>query len=180
MLNREGTIQVLDRFDGQASTWEPTSWEDYMRSDPKRFLLELERAAGLAPATSIPPSAIDTLVYRLLATFAALSCKSVDPMRIEQGFIDTAGYGSGVNASISDFPGLESRISRDCQAGGGGAHPGFRYWMTWRKGKPLVAINRETGKIWTSNGKWPITLDRMYAAAGRDVERLALEILSRG
>jgi hypothetical protein len=35
-LNRHGTIQVLERFDGRpAGEWRPTEWDEYLRADPR-------------------------------------------------------------------------------------------------------------------------------------------------
>src|SRR3954452_23260694 len=47
-LNREGTIQILERFDGRpAESWGPVEWDEYLRADPRSFLGEMEIAAGL-------------------------------------------------------------------------------------------------------------------------------------
>ena len=35
-LNRNGTIQVHDRFDGRSDAeWEHTDWDNYLRADPR-------------------------------------------------------------------------------------------------------------------------------------------------
>ncbi|WP_375502610.1 hypothetical protein [uncultured Jatrophihabitans sp.] len=55
-LNRNGTIQVTARFDGRAPTRPPTTWDDYLRADPRQFLHGLESDAGLPAPSTLPAS----------------------------------------------------------------------------------------------------------------------------
>src|SRR3954451_21205428 len=51
-LNRAGSIQVLERFDGRSNVENAAwTWDDYLRAEPRQFLASVELAAGLpAPA----------------------------------------------------------------------------------------------------------------------------------
>jgi len=55
-LKRNGTIQVLQRFDGRESQWPPTDWDTYFRADPRNFLQLLEAEAGLPAPMTVPSS----------------------------------------------------------------------------------------------------------------------------
>ncbi len=82
-LNRNGTIQIHERFDGQpASGWDATGWDEYLRSDPRDFLDRLERAAGLPRPDHVPPSDPTTLTYRVLP--AALSAHGLAALRVHR------------------------------------------------------------------------------------------------
>ena len=96
-LNRNGTIQVPDRFDGRRSDWQPTQWDEYFRADPREFLVRLEAAAGLPAPGQLPAATPMTLTLRVLAAIAATGVKSVHPIEIVPGYIDTSGYGGGPN-----------------------------------------------------------------------------------
>lgn len=53
-LNREETIQVLERFDGRpADEWRPTEWTELFFAEPRAFLDRLERA-GLPSPSQVP------------------------------------------------------------------------------------------------------------------------------
>lgn len=91
-LNRNGTIQVLERFDGRpADDFEPVEWDEYLRADPRDFLDRLETAAGLPLPQQIPAATHATLTYRILAAIASTAVKSVHPIEIQLGFIDSSG-----------------------------------------------------------------------------------------
>lgn len=70
-LNRHGTIQVLERFDGRpADGWEPTEWGEYIGADPRDFLHRLEVEAGLPSPHQVPasrPTTLTSLYYELLS-----------------------------------------------------------------------------------------------------------------
>lgn len=92
-LNRVGTIQVLERFDGRtADGWQPTEWSEYLFAEPRGFLYRLEREAGLPTPSQAPSSTPRTLTYRVLAAITATAFKSVHPIEIQQGYIDSSGF----------------------------------------------------------------------------------------
>ena len=90
-LNRNGTIQIRERFDNQPARWAPATWDDYLRADPRQFLNDLEHAAGLPAPARVPSATPMTLTYRVLAAIAATVIKSVEPIGIHSGHIDSAG-----------------------------------------------------------------------------------------
>jgi hypothetical protein len=112
-LNRNGTIQVLERFDGRpANAWQPSGWDEYLRSDPRQFLHRLEVSAGLPVPQQVPPATPTTLTYRVLAAIASTAVKSVHPIDIQPGMIDTSGYGGGHNAALSLFGAIPAGFPR--------------------------------------------------------------------
>lgn len=177
-LNRNGTIQVCCRFDGLKNhSWKPTEWVDYLADDPRKFLERLELASGLkAPAK--PPSATPTtLTYRVLACIAALSFKTVHPIVIEQGFIDSSGYGVGRNALLERFS-IDPELLRP-RADEIGRDPGCRIWMPVRNGEPILAIEDSSATAWLPGSSKPVDLMETYRDTGRDVSLTACVLLSR-
>jgi hypothetical protein len=137
-LNRHGTIQVLERFDGRpGSGWDPTDWDDYLRADPRYFLYRLEAAAGLPAPSQVPAATTSTLVCRLLAAIASTAIKSVHPIEIQSGFIDTAGYGGGPNEALDSFSAIPEEFRRPREDDFYG-QPGYRFWILVRT-KPLCS-----------------------------------------
>ena len=81
-LNRNGSIQVHQRFDDSPDPqWEPTSWDEYLRADPRAFLNVLERAAGLPTPRYVPPSDPMTIVSMCWILEREKSCGSSMPPR---------------------------------------------------------------------------------------------------
>lgn len=96
---------MLERFDGRpADDWQPTQWSEYLFAEPRGFLDRLERAAGLPSPSHVPTATPRTLTYRVLAAIAATGFKSVHPIEIQEGLIDTAGCGGGHNENLDAFP----------------------------------------------------------------------------
>lgn len=178
-LNRNGTIQVHERFDGRpAEGWEPTPWQEYLSADPRSFLLRLEEAAGLRPPSTTPSSTPTTLTYRVLAAVAATAVLTVHPVDIEEGFIDTSGYGGGPNAHLEAFDiGPECLAARPTDLFG---EPGYRFWIVLRDGSPLVAVDQSNARAWSASGGPPVDLVDLHRASGRDVAVVAGEVLRRG
>lgn len=177
-LNRAGTIQVLDRFDGRRSVdWQPTEWSEYLLADPRRFLIELERAAGLTAPAQVPRATPMTLTYRVLATIAATAFKSVHPVEIQQGYIDSSGYDAGANDSLERFPIDAERLRSRSDDFLGEAL--YRFWIVVRDGAPVLAIDQADGFAWTRHGPAPIDVMSLYTAGGRRLLTTALEVLRR-
>ena len=74
-LNRNGRIHVDARFDDGSVEWRPVEWDDYLRADPREFLLRLEAAAGLPAPGHVPQATNVTLTLRVLAAVAATAVK---------------------------------------------------------------------------------------------------------
>ena len=177
-LNRNGTIQIHGRFDGQeVRDWEPKPWSAYLSSDPYEFLLRLEAAAGLQAPASTPPSTPRTLTYRVLAAVAATAVMSVHPIEIQEGFIDSSG-GGGPNRVLDEFAVDRERLvpGPDDLYG----QPGYRFWIVVRSGTPLVAVDQRDATAWSATGGPPFSLVELYQQAGRDVAVVAGEVLRRG
>lgn len=112
-LNRHGRIHVLERFDGRPlDAWDPIEWDEYLRADPREFLHRLEVAAGLPEPHQVPVATTSTLTCRVLAAIASTAIKSVHPIEIQPGFIDTAGYGGGPNEVLDSFSAIPEELRR--------------------------------------------------------------------
>ena len=177
-LNRVGTIQVLDRFDRRpADEWRPTEWSEYLFADPRRFLDRLERAAGLPSPAQVPAATARTLTYRLLAAVAATAFKSVHPIEIQQGFIDTAGYGGGHNDNLGSFSIEHERLRGGPEDFFGEA--GYRFWIVVRDQVPVLAIDEFDAFAWTPQHEAPMDLMGLFKASRRQVLTTVLEVLRR-
>lgn len=177
-LNRVGTIQVLERFDGRPSDqWLPTEWSEYLFAEPRGFLDRLERAAGLPTPSQVPSSTPRTLTYRVLAAIAATAFKSVHPIEIQQGYIDSSGYGAGPNENLDGFPidpahlrALPDDLFDEAR---------YRFWILVRDGGPVLAVDQADGFAWTPHGASPIELMALYKQSRRHLLTTTLEVLRR-
>lgn len=177
-LNREGTIQVLERFDGRpADEWRPTEWTEYLFAEPRAFLDRLERAAGLPSPSQVPTATPRTLTYRVLAAIAATAFKSVHPIEIQEGFIDTSGYGGGHNENLDAFPIDPERL----RAGPDDFfdEAGYRFWIVVRDQVPILAIDQADSFAWTSHGSTPVEVMALFKKSRRHVMVTTLELLRR-
>lgn len=176
-LNRNGTIQVHQRFDDLSEPqWEPTSWDEYLRADPREFLDGLERAAGLPTPPHVPPSDPMTLTYRVLAALAASAVKSVHPIEIHSGYIDTSGYGGGPNDALDLFPAIPDELRRSRAADLFG-EPGYRFWLVLRDRVPILAFEQDEGMAWTAHHAEGTDLLGLYELSRHNVLVVTLELL---
>jgi hypothetical protein len=176
-LNRNGTIQVHARFDGRPDEdWEPTDWDDYLRADPRDFLDRLERACGLPTPAHVPSSRPATLTYRLLAALAATAVKSVHPIEIHSGQLDTSGYDSGPNLALDSFSGIpeERRRAQDDDLF---RQAGYRFWIVLRDHVPILAFDQEVGMAWTQHHGEGFDVMDLYERSRHNVLIVALELL---
>lgn len=175
-LNRNGSIQIWGRFDGQPEIdWQPTPWDDYVRSDPRDFLGRLETAAGLIAPATVPPATATTLTYRVLAALAATAIKSVHPIEIQQGYIDTSGYGGGPNRVLGEFD-IDGDLLRT-REDDFFREPGYRFWIPLRDGQPLMALEQTSGTAWFPGRKESVDVMKIYRDGHRDAAVAAAELL---
>lgn len=178
-LNRNGRIHVLERFDGREADWEPVEWDEYLRADPKGFLHHLEASAGLPAPSTVPAVTPRTLTLRILAAIAATCTKSVEPIEIIPGMIDTSGYGAGPHlesfAAFSAIP----RILLAPRGTDYDGQPEYRFWFVWRSEEPILAFEQREGMAWTRHHAvaWPL-MD-LYAESRRHLLVTALKLLRR-
>jgi hypothetical protein len=177
-LNREGSIQVLERFDGRdANAWAPTDWDEYLRADPREFLHRLETAAGLPVPAHVPASQPWTLTCRILAAIAATAVKTVHPIDIQPGLIDTSGYGRGPNEVLGGFPIPDDllRPAPDDLLG----QPGSRFWIVLRDDVPVLAFEQRRGLAWTAHHGVSFDVVALYEESRRHLLVTALKLLRR-
>jgi hypothetical protein len=176
-LNRNGTIQVHQRFDGREPMWRPTEWDEYLRADPREFLHRLEVEAGLPSPSSVPLSTPRTLTLRVLAAIASTAVKSVDPIEITSGMIDTSGYGGGVNeADFEPFTMIPNDLFVP-QMYDLDDEVGYRFWFVRRNGVPILAFDQHHGFVWTTHHKTTFELMALYDESRRHLLVTVLKLL---
>jgi hypothetical protein len=178
-LNREGTIQVLERFDGRPpGNWEVADWDEYLRADPRQFLNHLEIAAGLPIPSHVPASQPWTLICRVLAAIAATAVKTVHPIDIQPGMIDTSGYGGGPNEALDVFTAIPPELLRPREDDFYG-HAGDRFWIVFRDDAPILAFEQRQGLAWTSHHSVAFDVVALYEESRRHLLVTALKLLRR-
>lgn len=177
-LNRAaGTIQVLETFDGSPALYQPTDWTTYLAADPRQFLAALERAAGLSPPPQVPSATPVSLTYRVIAQVTAMQAKSVHPVQVEEGYIDTSGDGGGTNTEMfSRFPEIPDELATSRPDDPFG-EAGYRFWFLLRDGKPFAALEQSEGLVWARSDE--LSLPALYADCGRDIVRTAARVVDR-
>ncbi len=177
-LNRNGTIQVLERFDGRpADVWDATEWEEYLGADPREFLHRLEVAAGLPVPHHVPSATPTTLTYRILATIAATAIKTVHPIEIQLGIFDTSGYGGGRNEALAQFP-IPAELQR-ARPDDFYGESGYRFWVVLRDDVPVLAFEQSEGLAWTPHHQAAFPLMELYEESRRHLLVTALKLLRK-
>lgn len=178
-LNRNGRINVLERFDGGPTDGsESVEWDEYLRADPREFLDRVETAAGLAVPQQVPAATPATLTYRILAAIASTAVKSVHPIDIQLGFIDSSGYDAGPNDALTSFtaiPGALRRPREDDMFG----EAGYRFWIVLRDDIPVLAFEQREGLAWTQHHDVAFPLMSLYEESGRHLLVTALKLLRK-
>lgn len=177
MLNRNGTIQTSGPFDGrdESESWRATSWEDYLRRDPFEFVAALESAVGLPTPASAPASTPTTLTYRILATITALHVKSVRPVEVQQGYVDSSGAGGGPNDLLDAFPIRDALLQARPDDFFG--EPGYRFWFVVRGDEPLLGFEQTAGRVWVFETGDGFDLMALYGNTSRRLLATTLDLL---
>lgn len=144
-MNRAGgTIQVHATASGKDSNWEPTDWTTYRRSERHRFLLELERAAGLEAPMDEPAPTAESLTYSVIAALVQ-QWGSGAPISVDLGFVDTSSPlgGGGPDRRLKDFDFRPELLER--RPGDRFDEPGYRFWIVTRSEEAVVAFEQSSG-----------------------------------
>lgn len=167
-LNRVGRIHVHGRLDGRPVEWEPATWDHYLRADPRDFVSRLEAAAGLPAPRSVPASTPSTLIHRILAAIVATAIKSVAPIEVRPGVLNSSAWDDGPTAELVAFPGIPPHLleTRDP----GVKPPGARFWVVTRNGEPMLAFERDAGLAWARNTSAGIAVMAMYEEYRRNLQ----------
>lgn len=138
----------------------------------------MEAAAGLPAPTEVPASTPTTLTYRVLATIASTAIRSVHPIDIQPGYIDTSGYGGGPNEALESFSSIdEGLLLADDHDFNGLA--GYRFWIVVRDEEPVLALEQREGLAWTLHHAEPFSVMGLYEKSRRDVVVTALKLFRR-
>jgi hypothetical protein len=183
-MNRaEGTIQVHARADGRDPDWEPVDWPTYRRSDRERFLLELERAAGLVAPRTAPAVTPESLTYEVISALVQHGSHDL-PITVSLGYVDSSspmgGGGEDPRIHTFGFPEELLRARPDDRFD----EPGYRFWIVERGDEPIVAFEQSCaqGRICASGAEVDtLALYRTTSLLGRAVleEHSAVELVAQ-
>lgn len=178
-LNRNGRIHILGSASGRTGAdQEPVEWSDYLCSDPRDFLVRLERAAGLTSPPNVPSSTPRSLTYRVLAAVAATGFMTVHPIVIASGYIDSSGSGGSYrNPDLDVFDVLPAELRQPAADDLHGV-PEYRFWIVERDGAPRVVVEQGSASAWCLHRSDELDLVQEYRAASRDVSRVAAKLLA--
>lgn len=111
----------------------------------------------------------------MLAVVASTAVKTVDPIDIQQGFIDTSGYGGGHNDLLDVFDIDDEHLRvRDEDLFG---EPGYRFWIPVQQGRPMFAIEQTSATAWFTNSSEPLNAMDIYRALGRNIVTTSARLL---
>lgn len=145
-MNRAGgTIQVHARADGRQPDWVPVDWSSYRRSDRGRFLLDLERAAGLVAPRDVPAVTPESVTYGVISALVQRGSADL-PITASLGYVDTSSPlgGGGEDARIRTFGFPEELLAARPDDPHG--EPGHRFWIVERGDEPIVAFEQSTAQ----------------------------------
>jgi len=103
--------------------------------------------------------------------------KSVHPIEIVPGYIDTSGYGGGPNEeAFESF----SAIPRELRAPRGTYLDGdYRFWFVYRDDVPVLAFEQSNALAWTQHHDVAWDVMKLYTESRRHVLVTALKLLRR-
>jgi hypothetical protein len=112
-INRGGSLNV----DSLGSTKSWPDWINRMLEDPKDFVTEVARKAGLPEPIKLPKSAASTVTFRFITDFLTHSIGRLEHWECRNGFCDSSGYGGGVRSHwFEKFPGIQPGLKRGEEA----------------------------------------------------------------
>lgn len=177
-LNRPGHITPASWFEpSDGGEPERFNWLDVLASDDRRthIIEQLERCEGLASPKSTPPTNSRSIGPRVLARFAASAAPTTRRWDIRNGFLDTSGYGGGVNEFVDKFPGITlDRLPSDP-----GGESSYRYWFVLdHEDTPFTAVDVDRGLAWRRDGGGAqIDLMKIYKTSGRRIDAVMKEVM---
>lgn len=176
-LNRWGSAHVGRRFDkpdGDRSYIDGDFWSDYLRSNPRDVLRELERHAGLPDVPKIPASTRTSLSFRFAAACLAPVALGIRRWEWRNRFFDTAAWTSDYREDLfAAFP--ETASQRAIRLDGDPLSPESRFWFLLRDDEPLLAIET-VGNLWRRGGG-RLDLSAAYRATNRRLFPIVNEVI---
>ncbi|GAB3622635.1 hypothetical protein GCM10027418_07170 [Mariniluteicoccus endophyticus] len=171
--NLEGSIHAFVPMsrDGHRR-WDPL---EYLHSEPKRFVHEVESALGLSAPSSMPLTTPRTLTYRVLAELMARNFLKVGEVKLLNGFLDVPDEDAGPREDLfADFASLPPRIRADRPDDFFG-QGGYRFWFLMVNERPELMFEISGASVWRRGAFEsfePFDLMSAYAAAGRDLNAM--------
>lgn len=107
-------------------------------------------------------------VYRRLAAIASTAVKSVQPIEIQLGFIDSLGYDAGTNPALTAFGAIpaELLLPRDNDLFG---EAGYRFWVVLRDDVRVLAVEQQEGLAWIPHHEAALSLRNLYQESRRQL-----------
>ena len=160
------------------------NWLDAILSTDLRrdIVIPVERSRGLIPPKETPSTTESSIGIRVIAEILTSRAHRGPTLTALNGVHDSSGMGgSAVRAELfRQITGLDSELPAH-HSGDVLREPAYRYWFLLREGgdrlPPHIAIDTWSGLVWTKSivaGD----LMKMYDANGRDVSRLASQVLA--
>ena len=177
-LNRNGTIQVDDRFDGRTGElWEPTDWDDYLRADPRELPRPVGDGGRAADAVSCPAvQSDDAHLPRARSPggdrseVGASDRDRVRPVRHAPGTAaDPTTRSTRSRRSREEL----RRTRRDDLFD----QAGYRFWIVLRDRVPILAFEQEEGMAWTQHHSEGFDLMGLYESSRHNLLVVTLELL---
>ena len=154
----------------------PIGWAEYLGGDREEFALRLQASAGLAPRRRALPPVPHTLVVGVLAALAERAANGMHRVDIQLGYIDTSGYGGRPNPALTAFdvdPSLLVVRADDLFG-----EPGYRFWIVFVDGMPLLAFETSQALVWRAPGGDRLDVMQMFEEKGRRYSRTASALLA--
>ncbi len=126
----------------------------------------------------VPAATPTTVTYPVLAAVAATAVKSVDPVDVQLGFIDSSGHGGGPNVALSAFPAIPAELLR-ARADDLLGEAGYRFWTRVPRQRPGARLEQRDGLAWTRHHDATLRLMTLYAESRRNLLVTALELLRK-
>jgi hypothetical protein len=114
----------------------------------------------------------------MLASVASTAIKSVHPIEIQPGFIDTSGYGGGPNEALASFSAIPDELSRPREDDFYGK-PGYRFWLVLRDDEPVLAFEQREGLVWTLHHEVSFSLMGLYEESRRHLLVTTMKMLRK-
>lgn len=177
------------RLGGAPSTEPACSADDYISDllsagDPKGIIDRIERCAGLAPTMGpLPPSTPAILVARIISRLTAAFSFSRVSIDAECGWIDSAGYSSGIDDRLRQFPWIATDVpwSDPCGSWPTQARATSKYWLLG----PISEAGHEARLVLSMDGRCagvdnpddPVDLWAKFEESERDLQAVASQLI---
>lgn len=153
-LNRGGSFTVFERNSGDGGSIPGDRiWPALTDGrDPKELVDEMEALLRVKAPEPLPSTTPEVLVYRVVSAFLTHAAFGRVFWQCLNGFIDTSGYGGGINETYFDaFPSAKERLHKRSQDDFFG-QASYRFWFLVKDNEPALCFEN-TGHVHTKKGE---------------------------